>query len=36
MNNAQEWIDQFDLEWNNIMSDMAPNLDDYEKSRFLT
>jgi len=31
-----ELSNNFDLYWNNIMSNMAPNLDDYEKSEFLT
>lgn len=34
--NLTELSNNFDLYWNNIMSNMAPNLDDYEKSEFLT
>jgi len=33
---AQEFRNEFDLLYNNIMSDMAPGLDDYEVSLFLT
>lgn len=32
----QEFSDQFDLLYNNIMSNQAPGLDEYEKSVFLT
>lgn len=34
--NITELSNTFDLYWNNIMSNMAPNLDEYEKSEFLT
>lgn len=34
--NISEFINEFDISWNNIMSNQAPNLDDYEKSIFLT
>jgi len=33
---VQEFRYEFDLLYNNIMSDMAPGLDDYEVSMFLT
>lgn len=33
---TQEFSDQFDVLYNNIMSNQAPGLDDYEKSVFLT
>lgn len=33
---SQEFNDQFDLLWNNIASNQAPGLDEYEKSVFLT
>lgn len=36
MTTAQEWIQEFDLMYNNINSNLAPSLDDYEKSVFLT
>ena len=32
----QEFSDQFDVLYNNIMSNAAPGLDEYEKSVFLT
>ena len=32
----QEFSDQFDVLYNNIMSNQAPGLDEYEKSVFLT
>lgn len=36
MKTAQEWIQEFDLLYNGINSNIAPALDDYEKSVFLT
>lgn len=33
---VDEFRNEFDLLYNNIMSDMAPGLDDYERSVFLT
>jgi hypothetical protein len=36
MTTAQEWIQEFDLLYNSINSNIAPALDDYEKSVFLT
>ena len=36
MKNCQEWSLEFDLLYNNIMSDKAPGLNEYEKSVFLT
>jgi hypothetical protein len=36
MKTAQEWIQEFDLLYNSINSNIAPALDDYEKSVFLT
>lgn len=33
---AQEFSNEFDILYNNIMSNQAPGLDDYEKSVFLT
>ena len=33
---TQEFSDQFDVLYNNIMSNQAPGLDEYEKSVFLT
>ena len=36
MKTAVEWSQGFDLLWNNIMSDKAPGLEEYEKSMFLT
>lgn len=36
MKNSQEWLDQFDVLYNNITSNQAPGLDVYEKSVFLT
>lgn len=36
MKSITEWSSQFDLYWNNIASDKAPGLEDYEKSVFLT
>lgn len=36
MKNEQEWSLEFDLLWNNIMSDKAPGVNEYEKSVFLT
>lgn len=36
MNTAQEWEQEFDLLYNNINSNVAPALDAYEKSVFLT
>ena len=32
----QEFSSEFDILYNNIMSNKAPGLDDYEKSFFLT
>lgn len=32
----QEFSDEFDVLYNNIMSNQAPGLDEYEKSVFLT
>lgn len=34
--NAVQFISQFDLLFNNVMSNQAPGLDDYEKGVFLT
>lgn len=34
--NAQDFNDQFDILYNNITSNQAPGLDEYEKSVFLT
>lgn len=36
MTTAQEWEQEFDLLYNNINSNLAPALDTYEKSVFLT
>lgn len=36
MKNCIEWRTGFDLLWQNIMSDRAPGLEDFEVSRFLT
>ena len=36
MKNTIEWSQEFDLMYNNIMSDKAPGLEEYEKSVFLT
>lgn len=36
MKSVTEWSTQFDLYWNNIASDKAPGLEEYEKSVFLT
>lgn len=36
MKNVTEWSAEFDLLWNNIMSNQAPGLTEYEKSVFLT
>lgn len=33
---TQEMSNEFDILWNNIMSNQAPGLDEYEKSVFLT
>ena len=33
---VQEFSDEFDVLYNNIMSNQAPGLDEYEKSVFLT
>ena len=33
---TQEFTDQFDILYNNITSNQAPGLDEYEKSVFLT
>jgi hypothetical protein len=32
----QEFINEFDILYNNIMSNQAPGLDEYEKSVYLT
>jgi hypothetical protein len=36
MKTVAEWSQAFDLLWNNIFSDKAPGLEEYEKSMFLT
>ncbi len=36
MNTAAEWSNQFDVLYNNITSNQAPGLNEYEKSIFLT
>ena len=36
MRSVDEWSLEFDLLWNNIVSDKAPGLNEYEKSVFLT
>lgn len=36
MKNETEWSLEFDLLWNNIASDKAPGLNEYEKSVYLT
>lgn len=36
MRTVTEWSLEFDLLWNNIFSDKAPGLNEYEKSVFLT
>lgn len=36
MKNVTEWSLEFDLLWNNISSNKAPGLEEYEKSVFLT
>lgn len=36
MKTATEWSAEFDIMWNNIMSNQAPGLSEYEKSVFLT
>lgn len=36
MNTVTEWSVEFDILWNNIMSNQAPGLNAYEKSVFLT
>ena len=36
MKTVEEWSQAFDLLWNNIFSDKAPGLEEYEKSMFLT
>lgn len=36
MKSTQEWSAAFDLAWNNITSNQAPGLSDYEKSYYLT
>lgn len=36
MTTEAEWSQAFDLLWNNIMSNQAPGLNEYEKSVFLT
>ena len=33
---TQEFSNEFDVLYNNIMSNQAPGIDDYEKSVFLT
>ena len=33
---TQEFSNEFDVLYNNIMSNQAPGLDEYEKSVFLT
>lgn len=33
---TQEFSNEFDVLYNNIMSNQAPGLDEYEKSIFLT
>lgn len=33
---VEEFSDQFDILYNNITSNQAPGLDEYEKSIFLT
>lgn len=36
MKTVTEWSAEFDIMWNNIMSNQAPGLSEYEKSVFLT
>lgn len=36
MKSVTEWSTEFDILWNNIMSNQAPGLTKYEKSVFLT
>ena len=36
MNTTTEWRIEFDLLYNNILSDQAPGLNDYERSVILT
>lgn len=36
MKTVAEWSAEFDIMWNNIMSNQAPGLNEYEKSVFLT
>lgn len=36
MKTVDEWLLEFNLQWNNIASDKAPGLDEYEISVFLT
>jgi len=36
MTTVAEWSAEFDIMWNNIMSNQAPGLSEYEKSVFLT
>jgi hypothetical protein len=36
MDNVTEWSDAFDLYYNNIMSNAAPGLTEYDKSILLT
>jgi hypothetical protein len=36
MKTVTEWSAEFDILWNNIMSNQAPGLNEYEKSVFLT
>lgn len=36
MKNVDEWSVEFDIAWNNIMSNQAPGLSSYEKSVFIT
>ena len=36
MKSVTEWSAEFDILWNNIMSNQAPGLSEYEKSVFLT
>ncbi len=36
MKSVTEWSAEFDILWNNIMSNQAPGLNEYEKSVFLT
>lgn len=36
MTSASEWSQAFDMSWNNITSNQAPGLNEYEKSYYLT